>query len=82
MAQPTSVWLHAGFHGPFLFPDEDTLYEIMNGELGEQVMAGLPDIGIRGCAFYGNGFKAITNNIHPIESPDDLKGLKIRTMAP
>ena len=35
---------------------------------------------IRGCAFYGNGFKAITNNIHPIESPDDLKGLKIRTM--
>ena len=65
---------------PFLFPDEDTLYEIMNGELGEQVMAGLPDIGIRGCAFYGNGFKAITNNIHPIESPDDLKGLKIRTM--
>mgnify|MGYP002546505336 CR=1 FL=1 len=66
---------------PFLFPDEDTLYEIMNGELGEQVMAGLPDIGIRGCAFYGNGFKAITNNIHPIESPDDLKGLKIRVPA-
>lgn len=65
---------------PFLFPDEDTLYDIMNGELGEMVMSGLPEIGIRGCAFYGNGFKAITNNSHPITTPEDLKGLKIRTM--
>lgn len=65
---------------PFLFPDEDTLYDVMNGEVGDLVMSGLPEIGIRGCAFYGNGFKAITNNSHPITTPDDLKGLKIRTM--
>lgn len=65
---------------PFLFPDEDSVYEIMNGELGEQVMAGLPAIGIEGCAFYGNGFKAITNNVREIHTPDDVKGLKIRTM--
>lgn len=65
---------------PFLFPDEDAVYSVMNGDLGQQVMANLPGIGIRGCAFYGNGFKAITNNVREIRSPQDLNGLKIRTM--
>ncbi len=65
---------------PFLFPDEDTFYDIMNGDLGEKVMEKLPDIGITGCAFYGNGFKAITNNVREIHTPADMKGLKIRTM--
>ncbi len=30
--------------------------------------------------FWGNGFRSVTNNKRPIKTPDDLKGLKLRTM--
>ncbi len=36
--------------------------------------------GIKGLAFWENGFRQITNNVRPIEKPEDLKGIKLRTM--
>lgn len=65
---------------PFLAETEDKFLALMNGEIGKEAMSGLPKIGIQGLAYYAEGFKAITNNVRPITKPEDLKGLKIRTM--
>src|SRR5699024_5978319 len=65
---------------PFIFPDHDTAYEALDGELGQTLLEGLTEIGLVGLAYGETGMRSITNNKHPIESPEDLKGLKIRTM--
>lgn len=65
---------------PFIFPDHDTAYEALDGELGQTLLDGLMDIGLVGLAYGETGMRSITNNKHPIETPEDLKGLKIRTM--
>jgi tripartite ATP-independent transporter DctP family solute receptor len=65
---------------PFLFPNEDIFFEIMDGEVGQEAMSGLTDIGIKGLSYIAEGYKSITNNVRPLKTPDDLKGLKMRTM--
>lgn len=65
---------------PFLANSEEAFLDLLNGEIGKEAMSGLPKIGIQGLAYFAEGFKAITNNVRPIAKPEDLKGLKIRTM--
>jgi hypothetical protein len=35
--------------------------------------------GLKGLAYWENGWRAFTNNKRPVNKPDDLKGLKIRS---
>lgn len=65
---------------PYLCETEEDFLELFNGDIGQEAMSTLPDIGIKGMAYFPEGFKYITNNSHPIIKPDDLKGMKIRTM--
>ena len=65
---------------PFLAETEEDFMAIMNGEIGREAMSGLEAIGIKGMAYFPEGYKYITNSKHTITCPDDLKGLKIRTM--
>lgn len=64
---------------PFLFKDRDSAVEVLNGEIGDELFASLKDKGIIGLSWGENGYRHITNSLHPIEKPEDLKGLKIRT---
>ena len=65
---------------PYLAESEEDIMALLNGPVGAEAMAGLEDIGIKGIAYFPEGFKYITNNVRPITSPADLSGLKIRTM--
>jgi len=38
----------------------------------------LPAKGMRALAFWENGFRHVTNNVRPIMTPEDLKGIKLR----
>ncbi len=64
---------------PFLFPNEDVLWQVLEGEVGQEAMAGLQDIGILGVQYWAEGFKYITAN-KEIKTLEDMKGLKMRTM--
>lgn len=68
------------FDFPFLFRDKEHAYAVLDGELGNEVNEQLEEVGIKVLAWAENGFRNITNNNHPIIHPDDMKGLKIRTM--
>lgn len=66
---------------PYLFTDEDVLKEFMKSPVGEKIEAKvLEDTGAK-VIFYGyQGFRNIINNVRPIKTPDDLKGLKLRVL--
>lgn len=66
---------------PFLFSDYAEADAALEGEVGKTLLAKLDTLGIVGGAFWENGFREITTSEKwgPIESVENLKGLKIRT---
>ncbi|WP_249870405.1 TRAP transporter substrate-binding protein [Oceanobacillus saliphilus] len=64
---------------PFLFNDRESAVEVLEGEIGDELFAALDEQGIIGLSWAENGYRHITNSTHPIEKPEDLKGVKIRT---
>ncbi len=65
---------------PFLFRDYAHASKVLDGPVGEQLLAMLERAGLKGLAFWENGFRHFTNSVRPINRPEDLRGLKIRTM--
>ncbi len=68
------------FNLPFLFKDRESCYRVLDGEIGTQIADSFTKVGIRSLGWYENGFRNITNSKVAINSPDDMKGLKIRVM--
>lgn len=64
---------------PFLFKSEAHAYKVLDGEIGQGLLKQLEPKGIIGLAFLENGFRDITSN-KKIVTPEDLKGVKLRTM--
>lgn len=67
------------FDLPFLFPNREIGYEIMDGEVGTTLLDNLKSQKIKGVAFYEDGYKHFTSN-KPISTLEDFKGQKFRTM--
>ena len=64
---------------PFLFRDRAHVQAAQHSDAVATLTAGLPAKGLRLIGFVENGFRHITNNARPIETPKDVAGLKIRT---
>jgi TRAP-type transport system periplasmic protein len=64
---------------PFIFQDSDHAYRVLDGEVGRELLDELEGVGLKGLAFWENGWRQITTKDAPVDSPDDLVGLKIRT---
>ena len=64
---------------PFLFDGFDAAWAFMDGEVEAAAEAELLEVGIRVLAHYDNGFRCVTNSKGPVETPDDMKGMLIRT---
>ena len=63
---------------PFLFPSREVAYKVMDGPIGELLAQKLSDKGFVLLGFMELGSRQVTNNIRPIKTIADLKGLKIR----
>ena len=64
---------------PFIFKDTDHAYRVLDGKVGDEMLAKLEEFGMKGLAFWDNGWRQMSNSKHPIKTPDDVKGLKMRT---
>lgn len=65
---------------PFLFRDAKHARMVLDGPVGEELLARFSSRGFQALAWGEQGFRHLTNNRHAVQSPDDFKGLKIRTM--
>ena len=68
------------FDLPFIFISNEHAYAVLDGELGQSILAKLEDVGIKGLAYAERGFRNLTNSVRPVKSAADIKGLKIRVM--
>ncbi len=68
---------------PYLFPDEKTAWKLLDGPIGTKMAEGIrKKTGIRVLGWWeSGGFKHYSAN-KAIRKPDDMKGLKMRVMAP
>jgi len=63
----------------FAFPDYDTVWKAMDGDLGAHVRGEIKKAGLEVMdKIWDNGFRQTTSSTRPINGPDDLKGFKIR----
>ena len=65
---------------PYLFPTYETAYEVLDGEVGQFLLSEFDGTGVKALAFFENGYRCTTNSKKEIVHPEDLKGMKIRTM--
>lgn len=65
---------------PYLFSSPENAFAAMDGDLGKYFNEKLEEVGIHSLGYSYNGLRSMTNSSHPIETPDDLKGLKMRVM--
>lgn len=68
------------FDLPFLFQDTEEAYKVIDSEIGDGMLESLSDIGVVGLSMWENGFRYIANNKKEVKTPEDLSGMKIRTM--
>ncbi len=67
------------FDMPFLISDRETVARLLDGDIGEALRESMRDSArLEVLAFGENGFRHITNNVRPINVPEDLSGVQIR----
>ena len=65
---------------PFLFRDYAHARAVLDGPIGQDILAKFPEKGMIGLGWGELGFRHITTSKRAIDSPEEMKGLKIRTM--
>jgi len=65
---------------PFLFSSPEHAYKVLDGPIGQSLFAKLEEQGLKGLAWGERGFRNLTNSKRAVETPEDIKGLKIRVM--
>ncbi|SFO94173.1 DctP family TRAP transporter solute-binding subunit [Salibacterium halotolerans] len=63
---------------PYLYDDKDQYIDLLNDDLGQQLLENIKDSGINGLNYWPRNFRQITNSVNPINEPSDLEGLKLR----
>ena len=65
---------------PFLFRDKAHARAVLDGPIGQDLLTKFDAKGFKALAWAENGFRHMTNSKRDVKTPEDLKGLKMRTM--
>lgn len=65
---------------PFIFRDTAHMRAVMDGPIGEEILAAFEPQGLVGLAFYDSGARSFYNSKHPIKTVADMAGLKVRVI--
>ena len=69
------------FDAPYVFTSREQAYEILDGDIGDQILAVFASKGLQPLGGFGeNGFRNLTTTNRRVTAPEDLQGLKIRVM--
>ncbi len=67
------------FFVPFLFRDYAHARAVLDGPIAQDILSKLPAHGMVGLAWAEAGFRNVVNRNRPIRTPEDLRGLRLRT---
>ena len=68
------------FDIPFLFRDLGHARRVLDGPIGQDILSKFDDVGLVALAWGEQGFRHITNNRNQIGGPEDMSGMRLRTM--
>jgi len=69
---------HNLFSLPFFINTYENLDKIEYGETGKKMFAEMEKMQVKALAWGENGFRQLTNNVRPVRTPEDMKGLRLR----
>lgn len=70
---------YSAFGMPFLFPSLKHAWQVLDGPVGQELAKISEAKGLVVLGYWDNGIRHVSNSKRPINSPADLKGIKIRT---
>lgn len=65
---------------PYLFSSQEHQFKVLDGEIGKDILSKTEKFRIKGLCFYDAGSRSFYTKNTPINSPQDLAGLKVRVM--
>jgi len=65
---------------PFIFKSIPQMYRLMDGEVGDAIGKGMIAKGLVPLGWYDAGARSFYNSIKPINTPEDVTGMKVRVM--
>jgi tripartite ATP-independent transporter DctP family solute receptor len=65
---------------PYLFRDDEHRDKVLKGEIGKQLLSESEEFWLKGLVYYDAGKRSFYTKTKSVESPEDLKGLKVRTL--
>jgi tripartite ATP-independent transporter DctP family solute receptor len=65
---------------PFIFRSVEHMRKTMDGPIGDQILKAFEPHGLVALAFYDSGARSFYNSKRPINTPADMKGMKIRVI--
>ena len=68
------------FDLPYIFDSAEALHKVTQGALGASLLAKLEPKGIKGLAYWDNGFKSFSAN-KPLRAPADFRAMKMRIQS-
>ena len=65
---------------PYMYASKDIAFDVLDSEAGNGMLARVEKQGLVGLGWLELGVRNVTNNKRPIATPEDLEGVKLRTM--
>lgn len=65
---------------PFLYKNEEEVFRVLDGKTGRMIFDKLEKKGLIGLGFLNAGFRNVLNNKRPINTPEDMSGVKLRVV--
>lgn len=65
---------------PYMFKDKAHTFRVLDGPIGDELLAGTEKYWLKGLGYYDSGSRSFYTIDRPVEAPSDLEGLKIRVM--
>ena len=69
------------FSVPYLFTDNDHFWDVLNSEVGDELLASLEPVLLKGLGYYDSGSRSFYTKDAPILTPGDLAGKNIRVLS-
>jgi tripartite ATP-independent transporter DctP family solute receptor len=63
---------------PYLYRDEEHMWKVLKGDIGKELLASVSSAGFVGLGWYEAGARSFYNSRHPVRTPADLAGLRMR----
>ena len=65
---------------PYLLQDWDHIESFIQSDIAAKLLSECEEAGLMGLSIMGRGFRSASNNKHPINTLDDIKGVKLRVV--